>query len=88
MVRVNRFGFPTHPTEEVPTTEYVVVTLGVTTILDVVALVDQAYELAEVPEFEIGAVDGICLVGPLVRVPLLVFNELSEVVRPEDSLNW
>ena len=85
---MNTLGLPTHPTEDVPTTEYVVVTLGVTTILDVVALVDQANELAEVPEFEIGAVDGICLVGPLVSVPIFEFNELSEVVRPEDSLNW
>ena len=70
-----------------PATEYVVVTLGVTTILEVLELVDQTKELAEVPEFEIGAVDGICLVGPLVSVPIFEFNELSKVVSPEDSLN-
>ena len=45
-VTVKKLGLPTHPTDDVPTTEYVEVTLGVTTILDVDAPVDQAYELA------------------------------------------
>ena len=44
---VNAVVLPTQPIEDVPATEYVVVTLGVTTILEVVAPVDQVYELAE-----------------------------------------
>jgi len=35
----------------------------------------------------IGAVDGTCQVGPLVKVQVFALPEISAAVIPEDSLN-
>ena len=78
---------PEQPFEDVPTTEYVVVTVGVTRILDVVPPVDHAKLLTETVLVNIGAVEGICHVGPLVKVSVFTPTELLAVVVPENSLN-
>ena len=78
---------PEQPFEDVPTTEYVVVTLGVTRILDVVPPVDHAKLLTATVLVNIGAVEGICHVGPFVKVSVFTPIELFAVVVPEDSLN-
>ena len=76
----------TQPVVDVPTTEYVVVTLGVTTILEVVAPFDQT-KLPPVEADNIGAVDGTCQVGELKRVNVLAFTVPSAEFDPVASLN-
>jgi hypothetical protein len=76
----------TQPVVVVPTTEYDVVTLGVTTMLEVVAPFDQT-KLPPVEADRIGAVDGTCQVGELTNVNVLAFAVASAEIDPEASLN-